>query len=171
MGGVGYVATTDRPARRDPPDRADAAAAVRRVRRLAFGARRGAARGLPRRRHQGRAVGRHRCARSGRSSSSSSALSGTTTTMRKPIGPIRENAQTRAFLRDVMREVVAVGRAHGVEPARGLRRRAPEARRRRRLRHDLVDAPRPRARQPARGALARRRRWSSSAAPRAWRRR
>ena len=41
-------------------------------------------------------------------------LSGTTATMRKPIGPIRTNAQTRAFLHDVMREVVAVGRAHGV---------------------------------------------------------
>ena len=44
-------------------------------------------------------------------------LSGTTTTMRKPIGPIRENLQTRAFLLDVMREVVAVGRAHGVDLA------------------------------------------------------
>ena len=41
-------------------------------------------------------------------------LSGTTTTMRRTIGPIRSNPQTRAFLRDVMREVVAVGRAHGV---------------------------------------------------------
>ena len=42
-------------------------------------------------------------------------LSGTTTTIRKPVGPIRENAQTRAFLLDVMREVVAVGRSHGVD--------------------------------------------------------
>jgi 2-dehydropantoate 2-reductase len=42
-------------------------------------------------------------------------LSGTTTTIRKTIGPIRENAQTRTFLLDVMREVVAVGRAHGVD--------------------------------------------------------
>lgn len=42
-------------------------------------------------------------------------LSGTTTTIRKPIGPIRENQQTRRFLLDVMREVVAVGRAHGVD--------------------------------------------------------
>lgn len=41
-------------------------------------------------------------------------LSGTTTTMRTTIGPIREHPQTRAFLNDVMREVVAVGRAHGV---------------------------------------------------------
>lgn len=41
-------------------------------------------------------------------------LSGTTTTIRKTIGPIRSNPQTRAFLLDVMREVVAVGRAHGV---------------------------------------------------------
>ena len=42
-------------------------------------------------------------------------LSGTTTTIRKPIGPIRENAQTRAFLRDVMREVVAVARGQGID--------------------------------------------------------
>jgi 2-dehydropantoate 2-reductase len=41
-------------------------------------------------------------------------LSGTTTTIRKPIGAIRDNSQTRAFLRDVMQEVVAVGRAQGV---------------------------------------------------------
>jgi len=44
-------------------------------------------------------------------------LSGTTTTIRKTIGPIRDHPQTRAFLRDVMREVVAVGRAHGVDLA------------------------------------------------------
>jgi 2-dehydropantoate 2-reductase len=44
-------------------------------------------------------------------------LSGTTATIRKPIGPIRENPQTRAFLLDVMREVVAVGRAQGVDLA------------------------------------------------------
>jgi 2-dehydropantoate 2-reductase len=42
-------------------------------------------------------------------------LSGTTTAMRSAIGPIRENRQTRAFLLDVMREVVAVGNAHGAE--------------------------------------------------------
>jgi 2-dehydropantoate 2-reductase len=41
-------------------------------------------------------------------------LSGTTTTIRRPVGPIRSNPQTRAFLQDVMREVVEVGRAHGV---------------------------------------------------------
>lgn len=41
-------------------------------------------------------------------------LSATTTTMRVPIGPIRENPQARALLLDLMREVVAVGRAHGV---------------------------------------------------------
>jgi 2-dehydropantoate 2-reductase len=43
------------------------------------------------------------------------ALSGATTTIRKTIGPIREHAQTRQFLLDLMREVVAVGRAHGVK--------------------------------------------------------
>ena len=41
-------------------------------------------------------------------------LSGTTTTMRSTIGPIREHPQTRAFLYDVMKEVVDVGRAHKV---------------------------------------------------------
>jgi 2-dehydropantoate 2-reductase len=41
-------------------------------------------------------------------------LSGTTATMRTPIGAIRTNPQTRAFLLDLMKEVVAVGRAHGV---------------------------------------------------------
>ncbi len=41
-------------------------------------------------------------------------LSGTTATIRATIGPIRENPRTRAFLFDLMRETVAVGRAHGV---------------------------------------------------------
>jgi 2-dehydropantoate 2-reductase len=41
-------------------------------------------------------------------------LSGATSAIRQPIGPIRENPRTRAFLLDLMREVVAVGRAKGV---------------------------------------------------------
>jgi 2-dehydropantoate 2-reductase len=41
-------------------------------------------------------------------------LSASTTSMRKSLGPIRSNPRTRAFLHDLMREVVAVGRAHGV---------------------------------------------------------
>ncbi len=41
-------------------------------------------------------------------------LSGTTTTMRSTIGPIRTHPRTRAFLHSLLREVVAVGRAHGV---------------------------------------------------------
>src|SRR5712691_6733418 len=41
-------------------------------------------------------------------------LSGATTAMRSPLGPIRANPHTRAFLLDLMRETVAVGRAHGV---------------------------------------------------------
>lgn len=43
------------------------------------------------------------------------AFSGATATMRSPIGPIRANPQTRAFLLDAMREAVAVGRAHGID--------------------------------------------------------
>jgi 2-dehydropantoate 2-reductase len=41
-------------------------------------------------------------------------LSGATTAMRLPLGPIRENPVSRQFLLDLMREAVAVGRAHGV---------------------------------------------------------
>lgn len=41
-------------------------------------------------------------------------LSGTTTSMRQPIGPIRSHPRTRAFLHDTMREVVAVGIGQGV---------------------------------------------------------
>jgi 2-dehydropantoate 2-reductase len=40
--------------------------------------------------------------------------SATTTTIRLPIGSIRTNPRTRRFLLDIMREVVAVARAHGV---------------------------------------------------------
>jgi 2-dehydropantoate 2-reductase len=46
-------------------------------------------------------------------------LSGSTTAMRSTIGPIREHPQTRAFLLDLMRETVAVGRADGVNLAEG----------------------------------------------------
>ena len=41
-------------------------------------------------------------------------LSGSTTAMRSTIGPIREHPRTRGFLRELMEETVAVGRAHGV---------------------------------------------------------
>jgi 2-dehydropantoate 2-reductase len=41
-------------------------------------------------------------------------LSAATTSMRSTLGQIVRNSTTRAFLLDVMREVVAVGRAHGV---------------------------------------------------------
>jgi 2-dehydropantoate 2-reductase len=43
------------------------------------------------------------------------AMSGATTSMRQTIGPIRSNPLTRQFLLDLAREVVAVGRAHGVK--------------------------------------------------------
>jgi 2-dehydropantoate 2-reductase len=44
-------------------------------------------------------------------------LSGTTATMRSTIGPIRANPRSRAFLHELMKETVAVGRAHGVRLA------------------------------------------------------
>ena len=42
-------------------------------------------------------------------------LSGTTSMTRTPIGPIREHPRSRAFLHDLMDEVVAVARAQGVD--------------------------------------------------------
>lgn len=42
-------------------------------------------------------------------------LSGVTTAMRSTIGPIRTHARSRAFLLQLMQEVVAVGRAQGVD--------------------------------------------------------
>ena len=44
-------------------------------------------------------------------------FSGTTSAIRMPIGAIRSNPQARALLLDAMREVVAVGRAEGVQLA------------------------------------------------------
>jgi 2-dehydropantoate 2-reductase len=41
-------------------------------------------------------------------------LSGMTSTIRLPIGPIRSHPRTRQLLLDAMREVVAVGKARGV---------------------------------------------------------
>ena len=41
-------------------------------------------------------------------------LSGATAAMRQPLGPILADPDTRAFLHNLMREVVAVGRAQGV---------------------------------------------------------
>jgi 2-dehydropantoate 2-reductase len=41
-------------------------------------------------------------------------LAAATASMRSTLGPIRKNPRTRAFLLDLMREAVAVGRAHGV---------------------------------------------------------
>lgn len=42
------------------------------------------------------------------------AMAGATASMRSPLGPIRANPQTRAFLIDLMREADAVGRALGI---------------------------------------------------------
>jgi len=54
------------------------------------------------------------------------AMSGATTAMRHTIGPIRSNPLTREFLLDLAREVVAVGRAHGVNlPADYAEQRIP----------------------------------------------
>ncbi|MGD9922243.1 MAG: ketopantoate reductase family protein [Pseudorhodoplanes sp.] len=41
-------------------------------------------------------------------------VAGTTTSMRAPVGAIRENPMTRQFLQDLMQEIVDVGRARGV---------------------------------------------------------
>src|SRR5215470_576657 len=110
MGGVAYVQY--RPAGRDRADRFAAAAGVRRIPRAPFRARRRV----------------QACKRGGINAEISEdvrrliwekyvalvAMSGATTAMRQTIGPIRTNPLTRQFLLDLAREVVAVGRAHGV---------------------------------------------------------
>jgi 2-dehydropantoate 2-reductase len=54
------------------------------------------------------------------------AMSGATASMRQTIGPIRSHPLTREFLIDLAREVVAVGRAHGVNlPADYAEQRIP----------------------------------------------
>jgi 2-dehydropantoate 2-reductase len=42
-------------------------------------------------------------------------LSGSTAAARRSIGPVRSNPRSRAFLRDLMQETVAVGRALGID--------------------------------------------------------
>ena len=114
MGGVGYIAAEIARARRDQAHRHHATTGLRRIRRQALGARRGLARCVQARRYQCRTQRRHPPRNLGKVCVSWSACPATTTTMRVPIGPIRANPQTRAFLFDIMQEVVAVGRAHGV---------------------------------------------------------
>jgi len=41
-------------------------------------------------------------------------MAAATAATRKPLGPVRSNPMTRQFFLDLMREVAAVGRAHGV---------------------------------------------------------
>jgi 2-dehydropantoate 2-reductase len=54
------------------------------------------------------------------------AMSGATTAMRSTMGPIRSHPLARAFLLDLAREVVTVGRAHGVDlPADYAEQRIP----------------------------------------------
>jgi 2-dehydropantoate 2-reductase len=54
------------------------------------------------------------------------AMSGATTSTRHTIGPVRSHPLTREFLLDLAREVVAVGRAHGVNlPADYTEQRIP----------------------------------------------
>ena len=47
-------------------------------------------------------------------------LSATTATTRRPLGAVLENARTKAFLHEIMREVVRVGRAKGVALPEGF---------------------------------------------------
>jgi 2-dehydropantoate 2-reductase len=55
-------------------------------------------------------------------------LSGSTTTIRRPLGVVRANERSRAFLADLMQETVDVGRAHGVDlPADYAKQRMPFA--------------------------------------------
>lgn len=84
-------------------------------------------------------------------------LSATTTTIGLPIGPIRTEPQTRAFLLDVMREVVSVARANDVDLPQDYAEQRLEFRRFRLAGDDLFNGPRPRPRKPIRSRVAVRR--------------
>ena len=99
------------------------------------------------------------------------AMSSITSAMRSTIGPIRANPHARQFALDLMEEVVAVGRAHGValEPDFAEKRFAHVDAHV--ARHARLDGARPGTRPAARTALARRRGGRSRRARRACRRR
>ena len=84
-------------------------------------------------------------------------MSSITSAMRSTIGPIRANPHARQFALDVMKEVVAVGRARGValEPDFAEKRVRPH--RWHVARHARLDVARPGAWAAARIAVARRR--------------
>ena len=81
-------------------------------------------------------------------------LSGATTSMRMPLGPIRANPRSRQFLLDLMREDRRRRPCARRRLAGGFRRAAPDLRRHPAGRHDVVDVSRPRSRPAARTALA-----------------
>ena len=147
MGGVGYVATTIARPGVIRQHRALAATDLRRIRRFGFASAEHFWR-PPGRRDRCRAVHGHPAR-----DLAEVRLPGRTVlhhddSMRKPDRPDPLEPQTRAFLLDVMREVVAVGRALGVNWPRTMPRcgcRSPTAS----PTHDLVDAPRSGARQSA----------------------
>ncbi len=92
-------------------------------------------------------------------------LSGTTSLARSPIGPIRSHPRSRAFLHDIMAEVVQVARAQGVPRPAGYADERLAFTDTGARGHDVVDAVRPRTGQPSRSRLAqwRRRRARSPA--------
>ena len=85
-------------------------------------------------------------------------MSACTASMRSSIGPIRTNPQTRGFLLDITREVVAVGQALGVRLADDFAEERMTLRRDVAAADDRVDARRPGSWQSPGIAVAERRR-------------
>ena len=75
-------------------------------------------------------------------------------TMRSTIGPIPQNAQSRAFLYDLLKETVAVGRAHGVRLPSDYADDLARVPRHCASHDDLVHASRSRKGQQARSCVA-----------------
>ncbi len=76
-------------------------------------------------------------------------VAGATTSMRAPIGAIRDNPLTRQFLLDLMKEIVAVATRARRRTRAGLCRAADRFRRHAAGRHDRIDVSRPAERQAA----------------------
>ena len=153
------------------PHGAPAAVDRRRVRRSALSPRRGVSLGV---RWRAGSTPRSAATSAGRSGRSSCFWSGS---RRRPPRCASRSVQfartrrSRALLLDLMREVVAVGRAHGVPLPEDYAEQRLEFADGCRAGHDVLDASRPRARQTTRGSLAVRRCRSSSASRSASKRR
>ena len=163
MGGVAYVGTTIGRPGVIAADRTAAAPGVRRIRRPPLGARRDVPRRLQDAAASMPSSATTSAARSGRNSWCWSRCPARPRRCATPSGRSARNPLTREFLLDLAREVVAVGRAHGVNLPADYRRAAHSVLRRLAAGDDDVDASRPAAPASRSRCAGSRAAWSISA--------